>query len=397
MEWDLKYLCTLIGNLSGVPIRIYENGGQSFYYSLVNLPVDPICAYSERISTVTDRIGYCATDHYHYYGIVNAGEHRIVIGPSGQTRASDKELHELAFRADVAPDDIPEFIAGMKAIACMPLESILQILCTLNYILNGEKKSLGEIAIYDEEQEALRAQSSRSQAEARFEAAGTAYDRHNTYDLEQLLMNMIRKGETAALREWVSSAPAVHGGVIAPDQLRQLKNTFIVTATLASRAAIRGGMSQGDAFSLSDAYIQKCELLSEPERITNLNYHMILEFTEHVERLRLGERPTKLTTDVANYVQHHLSEPISAEKMARELYMSRPYLSKKFREESGQTLTDFILGEKTEEAKRLLRYTDRPLSAISAYLGFSSQSHFSRVFRKYALVNPGEYREKHQR
>ena len=391
---DLKYICTVIGNLSGVPIRIYKNGELLFYHSIVSLPRDPIVTYLDGINEIKDGVGYYATDSRRYYGILNANDIKIVMGPSGQIRPSERELHELAFRADVTPDDIPDFIAGMKAIVSMPLESILQILCMLNYVMTGEKKTLEDIAIYDKEQETLSKQNAISHTAAHF-FDERSIEHHNTYDLEQLLMNLIRKGDTAALREWVSSAPAVRGGIIAPDQLRQRKNMFIVTATLASRAAIRGGMAQEDAFSLSDAYIQKCELLSEPDRIMNLQYHMIIEFTERVEQLRLGTRPTKLTVDVANYVQHHISEPITVEKIAEELYMSRPYLSKKFKEESGQTLKDFILKEKTEEAKRLLRYTDKSLSSISVYLGFSSQSHFSRVFHGITGMTPCEYREKH--
>ena len=84
-----------------------------------------------------------------------------------------------------------------------------------------------------------------------------------------------------------------------------------------------------------------------------------------------------------------------AEEMARALYMSRPYLSAKFKEETGETLTDFILKEKTEEAKRLLRYSDKSSTAIAAYLAFSSLSHFSRVFKKHAGLTPGEYRAKY--
>ena len=209
------------------------------------------------------------------------------------------------------------------------------------------------------------------------------------------IMNIVRKGDTAALREWLKAAPAVNGGILANEQLRQLKNTFIVTATQASRAAIRGGVDTDDAFSLSDAFIQKCELLNAPDQIINLQYHMVLEFTRRVERIRMGKRPSKLAIDVANYIQHHLSEPITAEDIAKELYLSRPYLSRKFIEETGMSLTDFILKEKTEEAKRLLRYSDKSLTAISNYLGFSSQSHFSRVFKKYASCTPGEYRDKY--
>ena len=206
----------------------------------------------------------------------------------------------------------------------------------------------------------------------------------------------IRKGDTAALRQWADAAPGVRGGQIAGDQLRQLRNMFIVTTTLASRAAIHGGMDAEDALSLSDAYIRRCETLTGQEQLMNLQYHMIMDFTEQVEKVRRGARPTKLTVDVANYVRHHLSEPIHTEDMARELYLSRTYLSAKFKQETGQTLTDFILNEKTEEAKRLLRYSDKSASAIAVYLGFSSHGHFGRVFKKYAGITPNEYREKYR-
>jgi len=41
-----------------------------------------------------------------------------------------------------------------------------------------------------------------------------------------------------------------------------------------------------------------------------------------------------------------MSEPITAEKIAEDLFLNRSYLSRKFKEETGETLTDFILKEK---------------------------------------------------
>ena len=210
-------------------------------------------------------------------------------------------------------------------------------------------------------------------------------------------MDLVRRGDTAALKGWMAAAPAVRGGTIAPTQLRQLRNTFIVSVTLAARAAIRGGMREEEAFSLSDGFIQRVELLTDPSQIMNLQYSMILEYTEQVEKLHLGRHPTRLAADVANYVRRHLSEPISAEKMAEEFYLSRPYLSARFRQETGVTLTDYILTEKTEEAKRLLLYSDKPAAAIGAYLGFSSHGHFIRVFKKYAGLTPNEFRTRMDR
>lgn len=392
---DLQYLCTVIGNLAGVPIRYYQGEDLVFYHSLVRLPKDPMEVYRQDIWNIKTNVGYFVTGHFNYYGIVNSGDVKLIIGPTRQTENTTQELRELAFRADVPVEETDDFVNAMKSIIRMPLESIMQMLCTMNYVLNGEKLSLHDIAIFDSQQDELRSLIAQQAPVSYSPETGHTPNVHNTFELEQTIMNIVRKGDTAALREWLKAAPAVNGGILATEQLRQLKNTFIVTATLASRAAIRGGMDIDDAFSLSDSFIQKCELMNAPDQIINLQYHMVLEFTQRVERIRMGKRPSKLTIDVANYIQHHLSEPITVEDIAKELYLSRPYLSRKFIEETGMSLTDFILKEKTEEAKRLLRYTDKSLTAISNYLGFSSQSHFSRVFKKYASCTPGEYRDKY--
>ena len=288
----------------------------------------------------------------------------------------------------------------MESLVAMPLNSVLQTLCSMNFVLNGEKLSIADITIYDEEQIKLSDEITADETQKNYnETDDLSNDAavHNTLALEQTIMNFVRRGDTAALKEWLKNAPAVRPGILSSDTLRQLKNTFIVTATLVSRAAIRGGMDVNDALSLSDAYIQKCELLSSFESIENLQYHMVFDYTERVEKIRLGKTPTKLTTDIANYVQKHLTEPVDIAALAKAMFVSRTHLAVKFKKETGMTLTDFVLKEKVEEGKRLLKYTDKPLSAISAYLGFSSQSHFANVFKKYANSSPNEYRLKHNK
>ena len=362
------------------------------------LPRDPAELYKDELFGIAEHVGYYCTPYFHYFALLNAPDIRIVAGPTSQVMTGDGVLKKLAFEADVPPDGIGAFVDGMRAVRRLPVEKLLQILCAVNHFLNGgEKLELSGIAISGAEQEELKNAVELKRTSRVYEEDNAERQVHDTLAVEEAIAGIVRKGDSVALRRWMSAAPAVNGGILAGNQLRHLRNLFIVTATLVSRAAIQGGMAEDDAFSLSDAYIQRVELVSEHNAILNLQYNMILEFTEQVEKLRQGRRVTKLSVDVANYVRHHLSEPVSVEKMAEELSLSRPYLSARFRRDTGVTLTDFILSEKTEEAKRLIRYTDKSLTAISSYLAFSSQSHFIRVFRKYAGFTPGEYSERHRK
>ena len=391
---DYEYLCTIIGNLSGIPIRVFKDKEQIFYRSMTYLPIDPAVAYLDDILKIQRSIGYYVTDQFHYYGILNCRNIKIIMGPCSQSPFSRQELSVLAFKANVSSEDVEDFIRGMQGIIPMPIESVVQMLCSINYMLNHEKLSLEDITIYEPEQKKLAESIKKQQASKSFEDVfpeETTFI-HNSYDIEQSLIGMVEQGNIEELEKWLSNAPAVRSGCIAPDQLRQAKNTFIVAATLNSRAAIRGGMAVDDAFSLSDAYIQKCELLNSIDRISNLQYHMILDFTDQVRQIKDKSHKSPLVMQICHYIRHHMSEYITADAIAEELYISRPYLSKKFKLETGENLTDFILKEKVAEAKHLLRYSNKSISSISVFLGFSSQSHFTKVFKKYTSVTPKEYR-----
>ena len=328
MPTDYEYLAKSITRLYGIPARVYRGREELFRCFPVDLPRDPMELCCEEVFAISEHVGYYASPLFHYYGVLNAGDVRIVVGPTAQIMADEQQLRELAFRLDVPQEKVPAFVEGMNAIMRLPVETLLQMLCTLNHFLNaGEKLELSDLAIHEAEQTMIKSGIEHRRTSRVYEQEERDKQAHNTLAIEEALMGIVRRGDSVALKRWLSSAPAVQGGTIAGDQLRQLRNTFVVTATLVSRAAIRGGMRQDDAFSLSDAYIQRVELLTSHSKILNLQYNMLLEFTEQVEKLHRGQHTTKLSLDVANYVRHHLSEQISVEKMAGEFFLSRPYLS----------------------------------------------------------------------
>lgn len=388
---DLMYFCTMLGNLSGIPVRLYEDEKQVFYHSLVNLPRDPFALAKDETLSLTDHVGFYVTPRFFYYGIAVSGNHRIIMGPSRQTAAQDQELKDIAFELDIRQDDVSEFVSAMKQIIRLPLETMMQMMCAVNFTVSGEKLTLNDLVGSMETPFGLE----EAQAEQRMaNMESTSEALHNSLAVEQTLMNIIRKGDVAALEAFVQDAPTVRPGVMAREQLRQAKNTFIVATAESCRAAIRGGMDVEDALTSSDAYIQQCEMLTDIHRITRLQYDMVHYYTRQVERVRHGNYATDLVRTVAKYVQRHLSEAITTDQIAEHCFLSRQHLSRRFTQEAGVPLAAFVRNEKIEEAKRLLRYTDKTVSAIGLYLGFASQGHFVRVFKDMVGMTPGEYREK---
>lgn len=396
----LEYLAKKLGALTGIPVRIYKGKEEIFYYSTVSIPKDPLLLYLDQVFSIKENVGYYMTKNLHTFGVVRKDDYRYIIGPSLEIQEDEQSLKIMAFDLGIEKNQTMDFINAVKSITRMPLPSLLEVLLAVNFFLNGEMKELHELTLSDSIQEELKHILEKETkgkeidrvSQSQYEESPPNQEEHNTYAQEQEIMMLIRKGETEKLKDWISSAPAIRGGTIAVDGLRQVKNMFVVSVTLASRAAIQGGVDPVTALSVSDGFIKRCELLYSVEKITNLQYLMVLEYAGMVRRVRQKDYTSPLVMKVANYVVAHITEPLTTEQIADALYLSRPYLSSRFHKEAGRTLYSFIMDEKIEEAKRLILYSGRSISSISQYLGFSSLGHFSSLFKKNTGYSPTEFR-----
>jgi AraC-like DNA-binding protein len=78
--------------------------------------------------------------------------------------------------------------------------------------------------------------------------------------------------------------------------------------------------------------------------------------------------------------------------IARHIYVHPDYLSSRFKQETGVTITAFMQKRRIEEACHFLRYSQSTVSEIAAFYQFCSQSHFIQVFKKYMGMTPAQYK-----
>jgi AraC family transcriptional regulator len=107
---------------------------------------------------------------------------------------------------------------------------------------------------------------------------------------------------------------------------------------------------------------------------------------------RGGLSRTKLR-QVSEFIHDNLSGSLSVADMANLVQMGSCHFARAFKESTGMSPHQFVLRRRIERALQMLKETHVSLAGVAYELGFSSQGHFSTVFRKAAGVSPSEYRQ----
>ncbi|THF76677.1 helix-turn-helix transcriptional regulator [Cohnella fermenti] len=108
-----------------------------------------------------------------------------------------------------------------------------------------------------------------------------------------------------------------------------------------------------------------------------------------------GRTPPDIVGAVQAYVRNHLGEDVSLASLSEQVYLHPVYLSKFYKEKTGEGLSDYILRIKMEYAAKLLLFEkDCRIYEIAGRIGFRNQSYFSSVFRKWFGMTPQDYRQR---
>jgi AraC family transcriptional regulator len=96
-------------------------------------------------------------------------------------------------------------------------------------------------------------------------------------------------------------------------------------------------------------------------------------------------------------IDAHLGLPMSLETMADTVRLSPGHFARKFHHSAGLSLHRFINARRIAASFALLRDGMSPLAGIALELGFSSQSHFTRLFSGLTGLSPDQFRRSHRR
>ena len=403
MEYS-DFICEvarLTNCLCGVPQAVHKGKEHLKDFSAITLPppeVSPARRHFEKLYERGEPVAYEIADNKLLFGLVRGEQdYSLLFGPVCLSQLTDADFKAIAFYYDIPEEHGKVFSDYLYYAPVIPFHYVINQLAYLYLTLNRELITQHQLTLENAEHgEKLMQSAFRDMFHFSKMMQYDEVEPHTTLSFEQKMLECIKTGSPDMLKELMAKTPVGRPGKVAPNSLRQAKNTAIVAITLSTRAAIAGGLSPEIAFQLSDIAIQKVEACMTINEADLIVYRFTTGFAERVSSLRKPTYTNPIVDRAAHYIDEHICAKISIDDIADYCKANRSYLSGKFKSETGMTIGEYINQKKIEEAKRLLRFSDKSLSAISNYLSFSSQSHFQNVFKKVTGTTPTLYQKQYK-
>lgn len=182
-------------------------------------------------------------------------------------------------------------------------------------------------------------------------------------------------------------------GVLSSNPVQNLKYHFVISIALIARVCAVAGMTQEQAYRLSDFYINKADESDSIDDIIAIHKRMVRDYTGRMQILQKDKGTSIVVSHSLEYIYSHIHDRITIEAISEHVSISPSQLSRLFKKELGVSVSEFIRRKKLERAKNMLQYSDYSYIEIANYLAFASQSHFVSSFRRYVGMTPKKYRD----
>ena len=246
----------------------------------------------------------------------------LLVGPARLSFLTENEVAKLLLNYEIPREQEHAFRDFLFYAPVYQYHYCIQLLLFLQLCINRtpvsplEKSERGEELVHQAFREMIRHNEQLEYGEV---------ERHTTLEFEQMMLDAVRTGNPKGLQDVFEHVPVGRIGIVAPNSLRQAKNTAIVSITLSTRAAIAGGMSQETAFQLSDIAIQKVEACNSINETNLIVYRMVINLTERVAAMKTPRSGNPIVDSAIRYIDEHICSKVSIDELAEFTHANRSY------------------------------------------------------------------------
>lgn len=263
------------------------------------------------------------------------------------------------------------------------VNDLAETMALLTAGISGRAHSFAGSAVYEQEKVLGELYSARQH----FEEPGYCYPIDAEKKLQALIYRRDKKGSQELLNQLLG-----HIYFVAEYDLDTMKARALELAVVISRATIEAGADLNEIFVCNESFIRELEKLSSVEDIgawLSALLHRFIDYSFDFSHIKHSDVVFK----VAEYVKNRFAEKLSLDEIAEYVSLSKSYLSRIFKEETGESLSSYINKVRIDKAKLMLLDNGCPLVDVASLCGFEDQSYFTKVFKRLVGVSPKRYRE----
>ncbi|WP_028609120.1 response regulator [Paenibacillus harenae] len=100
--------------------------------------------------------------------------------------------------------------------------------------------------------------------------------------------------------------------------------------------------------------------------------------------------------EIQKYMESHYNTDLPLQHIANQFFLSREYISRRFKQKTGVNISEYLEQIRMEKAKLYLLNPSLKISQVAGMVGYQDEKYFSRVFKKLNGCTPKEYRNAHK-
>lgn len=122
--------------------------------------------------------------------------------------------------------------------------------------------------------------------------------------------------------------------------------------------------------------------------------HLARTYTEVIENSsrKSPSLPGFKLQQIVDTMADNLTQEFNLDRLAAQAGLSKFYFNRLFKAAMGVSPSSYLIALRIQEAKRLLRETNRSVEDVGFDVGYSTPSHFAQLFRKATGLSPRNYR-----
>lgn len=126
----------------------------------------------------------------------------------------------------------------------------------------------------------------------------------------------------------------------------------------------------------------------------NMLLTLLMKESWHPEAIHNSISKKQDMLPIKQYLEENYMQKITLDELAERFFINKYYLTRRYKEQFGISIVNYLLQVRITHAKQRLRFTEDKIEAIGLECGFGAVHYFSRIFKNIEGISPREYREK---